>query len=113
MANQLSNHIHHAIRNYKYGHGDDERFVNDANQGLDYFTTYKLHNRRNRGRTVTRFSKSSVNDKVIIRYSDNTSSTMLIRNVLQNLISLEIDMWEEMDEDQEQEMMWERMGIKV
>lgn len=113
MSNQLSNHIYHAVRNFLRNHNDEERFVNDVNQGLEHFTGYKLHNRRNRNRFVNRFSKSTSPTKVIVRYSDGTSSTMLIKNVLNNLISLEIDLWEEMDEDQEQELMLQRMGINV
>lgn len=113
MPNGLSNHIHQNIRSFNYGRQSEEDFVESCNRGIEHFSNYKLHNRRNRRRFVTRFSKSTSEKKVIVRYSDNTSSTMLIKNVLQNLISLEIDLWEEMDEDQEQELMLQRMGISV
>lgn len=101
------------IREY-YNFYDKIRFVNRCNDLLESFgSDYKVRNKRDSSKIVERFSTSPSENKIRVRYNDNTTSTMIIRNIFRNLEITEIDFWDDMDEDKEQDMLIQRLGIKI
>ena len=112
--NRLRDAISHAVRSYVVlGSYTPSQFVNHCNVALEENPNYTLYNRRDRQKTVTAFRISSGEHKVTVRYEGGNTGTMLIKNVMRNLISIERDIWEEEDEEREQELMFQRMGIRV
>lgn len=108
----LNNKINHLVRKFIYEPFDSTAFVRECNNAIDEYRDWSIYNRRDNTKIVRMFAVSNNKDKVIVRYENGSSGTMLIRNVPRNLRAHQIDLWDNIDEDQEQDFLLERMGFK-
>ena len=90
----------------------NDLFATNLNTILEVNSRIKL-TRRTSGKIILNVRPSSIESKVIVRYDDGTSSTMMIKNFLKNFNIIEIDEWDEDNEDREQDMLLMRLGIRV
>lgn len=78
-------------------------------------SSYRLKNIRSNKTVVgIRMSKKS-KKKIIVMYNTGSNSTMSIKNFFVNLKFVEFDIWDELDElddDVEEDFRLQRMGIK-
>lgn len=111
--NGLRDTLNIIIRRYQSGTMTDmEDVVRACNDALDNFHNFKLYSRRDRSKEVMGFRRSTVDDKIIVRYSTG-SGTMMLKNLMKNLISIEQDAWEDEDGEHEHNMLLQRLGIRV
>ena len=87
-------------------------FSSKINEILENNSRIKF-SRRTNGKTILNVRPSVIGNKVIVRYNDGTSGTMMIKNFLRNFNVTEMDEWDEDNEDREQDMLLMRLGIRV
>ena len=111
----ISEHLHNSNNTtHLYSNNDmtNQRFCSLINSIMEDNSDIRL-SRRTNGKTILNIRPSVAENKIIVRYNDNTSGTMMIKNFMRNFNVIEVDEWDTDNEDREQDMLLMRLGIRV